>query len=162
MAALGDLALAVLHNSAVDTTLAGDILCRVVEELALSLVADHVLVGFYRGGESVETCAVWSHGNFRPNISYSLNETPCSRVFDHAVCYHFDDVQAQFPADATLVEMGATSYFGMPIRDHRGTAVGIVVVLHSEPILLAWDSLMKLGSTAAAALRLHSPQVLAA
>lgn len=137
-------------------------LAATVENLAIEFDVEHVMIGFLIDHGSVASYAYWSKGMLRPNFTYSLVGSPCEKVFDTSVCYHHGNVQVDFPEDSMLVEAGVNSYFGMPIRDHRGVVVGIVIVMDSEPINLAWNSLMKLGEAAAVALSLHSPAVAAA
>jgi formate hydrogenlyase transcriptional activator len=80
------------------------------------------------------TLAVWGQGGLLPNFEYALEGTPCESVLRGASCLHARDVQARFPKDALLREVGAQSYLGVPLRDDTGCVLGHLAVLDTLPI----------------------------
>ena len=50
------------------------------------------------------------------------------------MCCYPEGVQQLFPKDHLLVEMGVESYLGMPLFDSEGNALGLLAVLHNQPM----------------------------
>ena len=68
-------------------------------------------------------------------ISYRLEKTPCKEVLDgRRVCVTTNNVAEKYPDDLMLAEMGARSYAGTPLLTPEGELLGLVVVLHDEPL----------------------------
>ena len=107
-----------------------------VQHLAQALGADYAFVGqlLPEPPERVQTIAVWAHGASVDNFVYVLADTPCEQVLGQRRCVYPDDVQRHFPHDRSLVEMGVKSYVGMPLFDTAGGVLGIIVVLHEQPL----------------------------
>ncbi|MFG6176449.1 EAL domain-containing protein [Halomonas sp. THAF12] len=104
-----------------------------VERLAQLLATDHVLIARVCEGEA-HTLAVWSRGHHRPNIQYPLAGTPCEAVTYQQACLHPRDVQARFPQDVMLQELGAESYLGLPLLTVDGDLLGLLAVLANRPM----------------------------
>jgi len=108
-----------------------------VAHLAPALQADVAFVGELVPGEEqkVRARAVFADGAAADNFDYVLNDTPCASVVEaQGVCCFPSDVQAAFPRDAMLVEMGIQGYVGAPLLDSDGHALGLVVVLYRRPV----------------------------
>ncbi|HEX6884653.1 MAG TPA: sigma 54-interacting transcriptional regulator [Planctomycetota bacterium] len=84
--------------------------------------------------QHVRTLAVWGLGQFQADVEYPLDGTPCEDVIRGELCHHPHGVQARFPRDAMLVEMGAESYLGVPLQDDQGQVLGHVAVLDTRPM----------------------------
>ncbi len=82
----------------------------------------------------VRTRAGWSRGEALPVVEYDLEGTPCADVLWQDACGFPSGVQQRFPRDHMLVEMGAESYFGVPVFDRHRKPIGIIVALHDEPL----------------------------
>ncbi len=82
-----------------------------------------------------ETLVAYRGGEFIANFEYALAGTPCADVLGCERRIIPDDAQALFPDDVLLAEMGAVSYFGAPLVDSTGNALGLLVVLGKTPIL---------------------------
>lgn len=82
----------------------------------------------------VRTIAVCADGNIIDNFEYALAGTPCDNVVGKAFCSHPEHVQALFPDDKMLADMGAESYMGLPLFDSKGNPIGIVAALDRLPI----------------------------
>ena len=103
--------------------------------LGRNLEADYVLVGsLLPGGRQVRTEVVWADGQTIPNMDYELAGTPCENVVGRKFCYHASGVQAAFPNDLLLAQMGVESYAGIPLWDSQGEALGLIAVLGRQPM----------------------------
>lgn len=78
---------------------------------------------------TIETIAVNAHGQLMDNFHYRLRHTPCENVVGKNVCFHTQGLQAQFPKDTMLVDMGVDSYIGAPLFDSKGRPLGLVAVM---------------------------------
>jgi diguanylate cyclase (GGDEF)-like protein/PAS domain S-box-containing protein len=105
-----------------------------VEQLARLLNVDHALVAVVTEANIAETLAVWSSDALQANITYPLAGTPCETVVGHEPCLYACDVQSRFPEDDLLSQLGADSYMGLPLFAPDGTAIGLLAVLHNQPI----------------------------
>ncbi|UXZ54318.1 EAL domain-containing protein [Halomonas sp. 7T] len=105
-----------------------------VEQLAHLLYVDHVLIAAVTSGELAETLAVWSAGQLQENFTYPLEGTPCETVVGREACLYPCDVQARFPQDELLGQLGAESYMGVPLFAPDGAAIGLLALLHSQPL----------------------------
>ena len=96
----------------------------------------------------VRNLAFWMGDHYRPNLEYGVAGTPCEEVMDNRAVYHSDDVQARFPADTDLVELGVRSYLAVPIHDPAGNVVGHFAALDTAPMRVepdGWDAREYLG-----------------
>jgi formate hydrogenlyase transcriptional activator len=82
----------------------------------------------------VRTLAFWMGKEFGENFEYTLAETPCENVIDGNVCFHPNSLQTLFLKDVGLVEWGAESFLGIPIRDSYQNILGHIAILDQEPM----------------------------
>jgi formate hydrogenlyase transcriptional activator len=82
----------------------------------------------------VRTLAVWGKGRFLDDFEYDLDGTPCEEVIRGELCHHPRGVQARFPRDLLLVEMGVESFLGVPLLNDRGQVLGHMAVLDTRPM----------------------------
>lgn len=69
-------------------------------------------------------------GAFAPNITYSLDGTPCARAVDGGeACVYNGDVAERFPLDRQLREMCISGYIGAPLHNEDDRAIGVIVAL---------------------------------
>jgi len=110
------------------------------QQLAKSLAgifnADMALVGALDDHDphTTTTLALWAHGHIVPNISYALAGTPCAEVVGQATCIYPRDVQRLFPNDHLLAAHQVEGYIGAPLFDAVGKPLGLLAVLHSQPL----------------------------
>ncbi|WP_280552875.1 diguanylate cyclase [Halomonas sp. 25-S5] len=117
---------------------APDFYDTLVARLATILKVDHVLVARVTEDAMVRTQAVWSHGQPRPNITYPLAGTPCEIVVvGEATCHYAEGLQARFPDDRLLRQLGAVSYLGLPLLAADETPLGLLAVLKNTPMKAA-------------------------
>ncbi len=83
---------------------------------------------------SVKTLSASAFGNIVDNLSYALKGTPSENVINSKSCYYPCGIQALFPGDAMLREMGMEGYLGTPLPDPDGKPMGLIAVLRRQPI----------------------------
>lgn len=104
-----------------------------VQELATITGADHVFCArVLPGGSRAQTVALWSGGSAQPNFEYDLAGTPCEQVSGGTLCHYPTGVQALFPDDILLQQMGIESYMGFPFLGSQGTPVGWISIMGVE------------------------------
>lgn len=83
---------------------------------------------------AARTVGLYAQGSVVPNLEYDLAGTPCENVIGKTLCCYQCHIQACFPKDALLVEMGAECYVGIPLWDSRGAAIGLIAVMGCQPL----------------------------
>lgn len=83
---------------------------------------------------SVRTLAFWRGDSYGEDVTYAVAGTPCERVIAGDVCYYPENIQALFPADHDLSTLNVESYFGIPLLDSSGEALGHLAVLDEKPM----------------------------
>jgi len=95
-----------------------------------SLGADMILVGrLVERGSGVQTLTLMMDGEAQENMYYPLTGTPCEVVIASGTHMYNGDVQAMFPGDQDLVDLGMNSYIGTRMLDSSGEVVGTLAVL---------------------------------
>jgi PAS domain S-box-containing protein len=74
-------------------------------------------------------------GEVLQDVPYSLAGTPCATVLGQCFRAYPAGVQALFPDDKDLRELGSESYAGHPLAGADGTALGIVAVASRRPLV---------------------------
>ncbi len=67
-------------------------------------------------------------------VEYDPAGTPCETVIGKKVAIFPEGVQALFPADRFLVDLGVESYAAVPMFDSNGSAIGHVGVMGRKPL----------------------------
>jgi formate hydrogenlyase transcriptional activator len=78
--------------------------------------------------------AYWEGSDFGEGFSYRFPGTPCQRVAAGNVCSTGSGLQALYPQDLWLQQIGAESYVGVPMKNAAGKVLGHIAVLHTEPM----------------------------
>jgi PAS domain S-box-containing protein len=110
---------------------------RLTERGVEALQADWCMIGLLEGEarERVVTRAVARPGGVLGSIDYVLPGTPCSRVLQtgepQILCH---SVQAQFPDDHMLTDMGVDAYAAAPMISQTQTVIGLVAVLYKRSL----------------------------
>ncbi len=109
---------------------------NLVEWLASSLEVNFAFVGRLEPNatEQVMTKAVWAHDTIVDNFVYELSHTPCQHVVGREICIYPTRVQASFPKDEMLQELGVESYLGVPLFGNSGAALGLLAIMHDRPL----------------------------
>ncbi len=110
-------------------------LTSLVKNLSVSLNCDFAFIGIHDPVENkIDTVVHFSHGTIRQNFSYSLAGTPCSDVMSQGLCLHSEKVAQKYPDDLLLSELGIESYAAVPLKNAKGQALGLLVILHKQPL----------------------------
>lgn len=122
-----------------------EFLAALVERLGRALGMAYAFCDSIDPGDptQVETLALFARGRLVENIRYSLAGTPCEEVIGQNEACYARNIQARFPNDHALAEMGAESYAGVPLWGTGGKPLGLIGVIDDEP-LRDWESVMRL------------------
>lgn len=81
---------------------------------------------------TVTTLGLAEKNTILPNVSYPLAGSPCANVITSGVCKHASGIQAKYPDDPMLVEMGGQSYVGVVLPSVDGKPVGHLAVIDQD------------------------------
>lgn len=98
---------------------------------------DYVLVGNLEERDSdfyINTIALAASGKLADNFSYDLPDSPCEKVIRNTEFLFPNDCHLRFSKHAVIKEHGIQGYIGYPLFDEKGKPIGIISVLHTEPI----------------------------
>ena len=115
-----------------DTT---DFLVALAQHLGETMEVDYVIIDRLDDSDPgmAETVALYAKGDIIPSMRYPLKDTPCNNVMGKKLCFYREGVQALFPADTLLVEMGVESYIGIPLWDSAGQTLGLIAIMDGKP-----------------------------
>ena len=82
----------------------------------------------------VTTVAVAVDGNIAPPMSYQLENTPCLEVTRGHCQFVAERARERYPSCPVLEQLGADSYFGVPLFGATGEVLGSIVLLNDQPI----------------------------
>jgi PAS domain S-box-containing protein len=107
-----------------------------VTDLANALSADRTFIGLLKADDPtrIRTIAAVSNYQLSDNVEYSISGSPCEQILSGEICVFPQEVRSRFPADTALAEQGWESYAGAPIRDASGKAIGVLALMHSQPL----------------------------
>jgi PAS domain S-box-containing protein len=107
-----------------------------VADLASALRIDRAFIGLCRPEEPdrIRTLAAHERGHAVRNFDYFIKGSPCECVLVGEICVFTSGIRPQFPEDTALVEQGWDSYAGAPIRNAAGDTIGVLSVMHSQPL----------------------------
>ena len=107
-----------------------------VADLASALRTDRAFIALRmpEAPDHIRTIAAHLRGHQTDNFEYLISGTPCECVMDGEICVFSTGIQSRFPEDHALVEQDCDSYAGAPLRDAEGKTIGILSVMHSQPL----------------------------
>ena len=107
-----------------------------VLELASALGARCAFVGELTAGipERFKTVAMCDAGQITGNAEYAVAGTPCAEAIGSGTCFFARDVQKHFPDDPMLAEKSIQSYVGVGLTAASGRPLGILAVMHDQPL----------------------------
>lgn len=92
------------------------------------------LVGkLQREDNSIVTLSYALNGVIQENIRYTLRGTPCEQLSSTRYCVYESGIQAMFPEDHYLVQLGLQGYAGVALQI-KDEPVGVLSVLFDKPI----------------------------
>ena len=83
---------------------------------------------------SLDLLSRWRDGTRQAPFTRKLAGTPCELVLAHGAQCFTNDVTSLFPGDPLLAASGAVGYFGAPLFDSGGRALGVLAVIDDRPI----------------------------
>src|SRR5437667_128651 len=125
------------------STATGDAYFRsLLQRLARGLGVRYAFVAECLSDHRARSLAFWNNDSFSDNFEYDLRGTPCLKVTEGQTCHYERNLQNLFPEDKPLVEMGAESYLGVPVRDSAQNIIGHLVIIDdkqmtSDPLVVA-------------------------
>ncbi len=106
-------------------------LCNLIE-------ADYVIIGRYSAADnSVDSIAFTDGKKTLPNITYSLENTPCDNVIGKNTCRITSGAWEKFPQDSFLVQQKIEGYIGIPLFNSGYQPNGILIALFRNDITQA-------------------------
>jgi PAS domain S-box-containing protein len=121
--------------------------------LAETLGMDYVCIDRLTGDQlAAQTVAIYCDGQFQDNLTYTLQDTPCSAVVGKTICCFPREVRHLFPEDVVLQEMVAESYLGTTLWGANGQPIGLIAVIGRHPLTNSQlaESILKLAAVRAA------------
>ncbi|MEJ6000749.1 EAL domain-containing protein [Paucibacter soli] len=113
-----------------------EFLTGLCSELAATLGLSFAMVARFadHDGRRAETLALVHQGQVLANFGYAMADTPCDNVREKGLCIYPAGIQALFPRDLLLAEMGLESYAGIPLHDRNGKPLGVLAVFCTAPL----------------------------
>lgn len=102
--------------------------------LAQALGVAHVIVSEWIEPDRLHPLACWSHGQAAVCTPYAIANTPCRHTLQLGYYACPEGLQAAFPADQDLVELGVDSYLGVTLNSRGGEVLGEICILHTQPL----------------------------
>ncbi|MCG3120824.1 MAG: Anaerobic nitric oxide reductase transcription regulator NorR [bacterium] len=95
-----------------------------------------VMEEYFEESQRLRVLAGWTEEKpLWQGIEFELKGTPCEAVIRERDIFHFpDNLQALFPNDAPLKQVGAASYMGVPLLDAGGKVLGALAVIDNRPL----------------------------
>jgi len=109
----------------------------IVEQMALTLKVDYAFLAIVQPQhpDVLETLVSWRQGQWQPNFSYFIADTPCQQVIEQCrPCLIENQVQSQYPQDQYLSDMAVESYLGIPLLNDNHQLLGLLAVLDHKPM----------------------------
>ncbi|MCM8885104.1 MAG: PAS domain S-box protein [Candidatus Thiodiazotropha sp.] len=111
-----------------------DVFNSLVMHLSKAVGTDYAFIGVLENANQIQTRALYAHGRIEENISYSLDGSPCANVVGQQFHFYPDTIQLRFPDDRLLQEIEMESYAAIPLFNSTGNVLGLLAVLHSQPL----------------------------
>jgi len=109
---------------------------NVVKHLATTLGMDYAIIGELMGEKDrINAVGGYAKGQAMAlPFQYDLADNPCKNVVGQSFCICPSGAQQQYPNDQLLAEMGVDGFMGAPLFGSAGQPLGIILLMHSEPI----------------------------
>ncbi|MGH8046505.1 MAG: sigma 54-interacting transcriptional regulator [Chthoniobacterales bacterium] len=110
-------------------------------QAARALQARYAFVSETLNPDESRSLAFWEGAGFGEGFTYRFPGTPCARVAAGYVCSTETGIQALYPEDLWLGQIGADSYVGVPMVDADGRVLGHLAVLDTKPMRPSEDDI---------------------
>jgi PAS domain S-box-containing protein len=88
-----------------------------------------------RAPDRLRPLAFVADGKVESHDEYDAPDAPCGQALTGGEFYFIPDhVAEQFPKDLELAAVGACSYMGVPLRSSHDELIGLLCVVHDEPM----------------------------
>lgn len=111
-----------------------DFFAALARYLAAALSMDYVCIARLENEQTARTMAIYADGKLEDNVTYTLQDTPCSAWTDQGMCCFQQDVRPWCPQDIVLQGMRAEGYAGMTLWDFHGRPSGLIALLGRQPL----------------------------
>ena len=82
----------------------------------------------------VRALAFWNGEVWAEGIEYDIAFTPCGEVLKGAMQYYPENLQISFPGPNIITELGAESFWGIPLIKSTGEVIGHLATLDVKPM----------------------------
>jgi PAS domain S-box-containing protein len=131
-----------------------DIFHELIRGAAEALGTDYAFIGenVPEQPDRANMLAFYDRGEFAPPFTYDLELTPCRSVVNQTFRFYPRDVRSIF-GDPHLKEINADGYAAIPLYDSNGLGIGLMGVMHREPLTdeALIESVLRILSVRAAA-----------
>lgn len=104
------------------------------KHLAMALGTKYAVIAEIQGDQMMAR-TVWVGENFQDNLGYPLPGSPCERVVQVDGPVQFTGgLCGLFPESDLLADLAAESFLGTPLVDTSGKTIGVLSVVHTEPL----------------------------
>ncbi|MCU7810409.1 MAG: sensor domain-containing diguanylate cyclase, partial [Candidatus Thiodiazotropha sp. (ex Notomyrtea botanica)] len=119
---------------------------RVVRELCHWFHADGANIGEVVEKNRIVALSTIVDGKVVEDFQYLLRGTPCNQVVMQGPHLYPEGVQDLFPTDQDLIVLNIEGYAGVPIRNIKGEAIGVVWVVSRQPLRMEsdWKDVMEI------------------
>ena len=110
-----------------------------VAHLSPAMGVRYAFVGELLDGKAgvVRTLAVWTGSEYGENRLYEVRGMPCAQVLaQRSPCFYRQGVHRRFRTDSLFADMQIESYYGVPLWDREGRVLGVLAVMHDQPLSL--------------------------
>ena len=108
-----------------------------VQHFARVLAVDYAYIGRLVDSTegTIQTIAVCEKGEKSADFDYLLRDTPCEQVIQNrTLCCYPRQVQSLFPNAPLLQPFKVESYVAVPFFDSTGKPLGLLGMMHGEPL----------------------------
>ena len=107
------------------------------KSLSISLGFKYCLLGELdpMDDEKIKSLALWGDSGLMENITYTLPGTPCENVVGKTLCAYPGKVWEMFPEDQMLRDLNIETYVVVPLNDLSSNPMGLLCVMHDEPVV---------------------------
>ncbi|HKN86840.1 MAG TPA: PAS domain S-box protein [Nitrospiraceae bacterium] len=116
-----------------------DFFSSFVAHLPPAMGVRYAFVGELLDGKAgfVRTLVIWAGNTYGENKLYEVHGMPCAHVLAQCQPYfHPQGVHRRFRIDSVFAGMQIESYYGVPLRDREGRVLGVLAVMHDQPLSL--------------------------
>ena len=87
-----------------------------------------------RDDEAITNLTLATKGVIQRTSQENLSNTACGESLSKGFRIYPSNVRAKFPEDAILEALGAESFVGMPLVDHKQRTIGLIGVIDRKPL----------------------------